>query len=262
MKNLLVLLIVVAGLGFGGFQAWKKWKEKQVHAQLSRQPKTSAVESRDIRFSINAAGDIGPADQVSVRPEVNGKIAELPVDIGDSVSRGDLLFSLDDQDLQIERDTRKTEIEAAKLQLQRAERNFKRAEQLFTQNLIAKEEFEDVRTTFDLAKNSVEKTQKALDLVMDRLSKTRISAPFDCTVLTRPVSIGQAVSGSGGFNSGTEVMTIANLKNMIITAHISQSDVTRLQPGQEVDVDVESVAGVKMKGVVERIAHRPRSKVI
>lgn len=254
MKNLLVLLIVVAGLGFGGFQGWKKWKEKQAQAQRSRQPRTSEVESRDIRFSINAAGDIGPADQVSVRPEVNGKIKELPVDIGDSVKKGDLLFSLDDQDLQIERDTRKTEIEAAKLQLLRSERNFKRAEQLFSQNLIAKEEFEDIKTTYELASNSVEKTQKALDLVMDRLSKTRISAPFDCTVLTRPVSIGQAVSGSGGFNSGTEVMTIANLKNMIITAHISQSDVTRLKPGQEVDVEVESIAGVKMKGVVERIA--------
>lgn len=254
MKNLLVLLVVVAVLGFGGHQGWKKWKEKQAQAQLSRQPRTSAVELRDIRFSISAAGDIGPADQVSVRPEINGRISELPVDIGDQVKKGELLFALDDQDLQIERDTRITEIEAAKLQLERAERNFKRAEQLYSQNLIAREEFEDIRTTYDLAKNSLEKAQKALDLVMDRLSKTRIVAPFDCTVLTRPVSIGQAVSGSGGFNSGTEVMTIANLKNMVIMAHISQSDVMRLKPGQEVEVEVESVSGLKMKGVIERIA--------
>ncbi|MFN7139972.1 MAG: efflux RND transporter periplasmic adaptor subunit [Limisphaerales bacterium] len=254
MKNLFVLLIVVAALGFGGFQGWKKWKEKQVQAQLARQPKTAPVESRDIRFAISAAGDIGPADQVSVRPEVNGKISELPVDIGDQVIKGDLLFALDDQDLQIEREQRTTEIEGAKLQLERAERNFIRTQQLFSQNLMAREAFDNAKTDFELAKNSLEKSQKALALVEDRISKTRIVAPFDCTVLTRPVSIGQAVSGSGGFNSGTEVMTIANLKNMIIMSHVSQADVTRLKPGQAVDVEVESVAGVKMKGVVERIA--------
>jgi HlyD family secretion protein len=93
-----------------------------------------------------------------------------------------------------------------------------------------------------------------LNLVEDRLSKTKIMAPFDCTVLTRPVSVGQAVSGSGGFNSGTEVMTIANLNEMIITAHVNQSDVTRLKDKQVVDIQVESVPGLKMKGTIERIA--------
>jgi HlyD family secretion protein len=73
-------------------------------------------------------------------------------------------------------------------------------------------------------------------------------------VLTRPVSVGQAVSGSGGFNSGTEVLTIANLTDMIINAHINQADVSRLSPDQEVDVMVEAVAGLKMTGKVERIA--------
>ena len=55
-------------------------------------------------------------------------------------------------------------------------------------------------------------------------------------MLTRPVSVGQAVSGSGGFNSGTEVLTIANLNDMVINAHINQADITRLSQGQEVDV--------------------------
>jgi HlyD family secretion protein len=68
------------------------------------------------------------------------------------------------------------------------------------------------------------------------------------------VSLGQTVSGAAGFNSGTEVMTIANLKDMIINAHINQADVTRLKAGQPVDIQVESVAGLKLKGSIERIA--------
>src|SRR5436305_1232537 len=83
----------------------------------------------------------------------------------------------------------------------------------------------------DLAKNKLEISQKSLEQVDDKLLKTKILAPFDCTVLTRPVSVGQAVSGSSGVNSGTEVLTIANLTDMLITAHINQADVTRLKVG-------------------------------
>jgi hypothetical protein len=89
---------------------------------------------------------------------------------------------------------------------------------------------------------------------MERMERTQILAPFDCTVLTRPVSAGQAVSGSGGFNSGTEVLTIADLTQMIINAHVNQADVSRLSVGLEVEIQVEAISGLKVMGVVERIA--------
>jgi len=212
------------------------------------------VESRDIHFAINAAGEIGPADQVSVRPEVNGRILELPVDIGDKVRKGDLLFQLDDRDLQIEKESQQKEIERSKLEVEQAERNYLRSQALYEEFLISKELFEDTKTQYELAKNTLGRSEKAMEMVEDRLRKTRIVAPFDCTILTRPVSVGQAVSGSGGFNSGTEVLTIANLTDMIINAHINQADVARLNPNQEVEVQVEAVAGLKMVGKVERIA--------
>jgi HlyD family secretion protein len=62
------------------------------------------------------------------------------------------------------------------------------------------------------------------------------------------------VSRSGGFNSGTEVLTIANLSEMVINAHVNQADVPRLKINQTVEVAVEAVAGLKVTGVVERIA--------
>jgi len=72
--------------------------------------------------------------------------------------------------------------------------------------------------------------------------------------LTRPVSTGQAVSGSGGFNSGTEIMSIANLRDMIVNSHVNQADVTRMKPDQKVEIAVEAVAGLKLSGVIDRIA--------
>ena len=261
-------LIVVAGLGVGGFFVWKQWQKRQAESPDARPVSTANVESRDISFSINAAGEIGPADQVSVRPEINGRIAELPVDIGDDVKKGQLLCRLDDTDLQTEKETQlsqiagaKLQIEAASLQVERTQREFTRNQQLFENKLVAQEIFDNARTdhqvaknAFLLSKNALERAENALKQVEDKLAKTRIEAPFDCTVLTRPVSLGQTVSGAAGFNSGTEIMSIANLKDMIITAHINQADVTRMKNGQPVEVQVESVPGLKMKGEVERIA--------
>ncbi len=86
------------------------------------------------------------------------------------------------------------------------------------------------------------------------ISKTKILAPFDCTVLTRPVSLGQTVSGSAGFNSGTEIMTIANLNDMVVNAHVNQVDVSRLHTNQWVEIQVEAVPGLRMTGVIDRIA--------
>ena len=260
--------LVVAGLGVGGFFLWKQWQQRQAETADAKPVTTANVEARDISFSINAAGEIGPADQVSVRPEINGKIAELPVDIGDKVKKGQLLCRLDDTDLQTERESQlsqiagaRLQIEAASLQVTKTEREFRRNQQLFDGKLVAQEIFDNARTDYDvaknqvaLAKNALERAEKALKQVEDKLAKTRIEAPFDCTVLTRPVSLGQTVSGSAGFNSGTEILTIANLNEMIITAHINQADVTRMKNGQPVEVQVESVPGLKLKGEVERIA--------
>jgi RND family efflux transporter MFP subunit len=253
MKKWIVVILVLAGAVWG----YKQWQISQGDAAANAnpaRPTTASVETRDIRFAVNAAGEIGPAEQVSVRPEVNGRIAQMPVDIGDTVKRGELLFTLDDRDLQIELESQEKEIERARLQLDQAERNFRRANQLFEDRLISLELYEETKTQHDLARNTLERSQNTLELVRDRLSKTRINAPFDCTVLTRPVSVGQAVSGSGGFNSGTEVLTIADLNDMVINAHVNQADVTRLQTGQEVEVQVEAVPGLTVVGVVERIA--------
>ncbi len=295
---------------------------RQSDAALAGRQKTAKVEQRSIEFSISVAGEIGPAEQVSVRPEVNGRISEMPVDIGDRVKKGELLFSLDDKELQIELETRKTEISSAVLEKQKAEQDldvsdldievslrlaavtrsklelkkatddFERHQKLYKAGLISEELNQSVTSAFNLAKNAVgqaernhelarervkkakekavtnhqlatnavRKAERNLDLTRDRISKTRIMAPFDCTVLTRPVSVGQAVSGSGGFNSGTEVLTIADLNEMIINAHVNQADITRLRQGMEVDVQVEAVIGLTVKGMVERIAPKATIK--
>ncbi len=267
-----ILGLIVLGLAAGGVVFWRTTRnpasDPSQAALDTQRPTTAIVERGAINFSVGVAGEIGPAEQVSVRPEVNGRISELPVDVGDRVPKGSLLFALDDRDLKLEVETRQKQIESAKLQLDKAriamdqaKRDFDREKELFESKLLSEQAYEASRQRYEssvkdlqISLNAIEQSEKDLALSEERLSRARIVAPFDCTVLTRPVSIGQAVSGSGGFNSGTEVLTIADLSAMVINAHVNQADVTRLKSGMQVDVQVDAVPGLSIRGEVERIA--------
>src|SRR6266550_3001404 len=143
-------LMVILGMGAGGYFLWKKSPAQEANNGLSNRATTAVVEVKDIQFAVSAAGDIGPADQVSVRPEVNGRIAELPVDIGDKVAKDALLCRLDDKNLQIQRASRVQEIDGARLTLQKASRNYVRSKKLFEDHLVSAEVFEDTKTEYDL----------------------------------------------------------------------------------------------------------------
>jgi HlyD family secretion protein len=255
MKNIIIVALLVAVGVFGYFQ-WQDGKEQpnSNKDRVKNRKTTEVIENRDIDFTVRVAGEISPADKVSVRPEVHGKIAELPVDISDRVAKGDLLFRLDDKDLKIEIDSRKKQIDSATLQLGQAKSEFERSKQLFEEQLISTEIFERAKTKYEQALISRDRSQNDYQLSLEKLSKTSVLAPFDCTVLSRPVSIGQAVSGTGGQSSGTEVMEIADLNNLIIHAHVNQADVARMSKEQEVKIEIEAITDLVIDGVVERIA--------
>jgi RND family efflux transporter MFP subunit len=249
-----VILIAVLGVGVAGYLAWGAKRQKTQASAAPAHTSTATIELRNINFAVTAAGEIGPDDMVSVRPEIQGRVSELPVDIGDKITKGAVMCKLDDSDLQTERLSQITQIKGASLQVEKARRNYDRSRRLHENRLISQETYDDTLTDYEMATNALELAQESLSQIEVQISKTRIVAPFDCTVLTRPVSVGQAVSGSGGVGGGTEIMTIANLKEMIITAHMNQADVPRLKNGQDVEVDVEAVPGLKIKGYVERVA--------
>src|SRR5687767_8326569 len=107
MKVFLIWFIILSTLGGGGYYAAQKFSllkpAKKEEGGRAGRASTATVSPRSISFAISAAGEITPAEQVSVRPEISGRIETLPVDIGDKVKIGALLFSLDDQDLQTEK---------------------------------------------------------------------------------------------------------------------------------------------------------------
>jgi RND family efflux transporter MFP subunit len=251
MKKTLIIIAVLAlaGTGWWGFR-----RTGSANGSAPGPTATGKVERRTIEVQVEVVGEINPANQVTVKSEVSGRIQQIDVATGQEVRKGEPLLSLDDRDLVTERDAAQTQITGAKVQLEKAQRDLDRLAELLKSALVSQEVYDNARTALELARNDYELAQRRLQSVEDKLKKIRIDAPFDGTVLSVAVSKGQVVSGAAGVNAGTELMTFANLDQMLIRAHVNQVDVTRLERGQQARITIDSLAGVEITGAITLIA--------
>jgi membrane fusion protein (multidrug efflux system) len=80
------------------------------------------------------------------------------------------------------------------------------------------------------------------------LSYTTITAPFDGTIGVRNIQVGQYVQ------PGTQLMAVVPLHEVYITANYEETQLTHVQPGQPVTLNVDTYDGTTVHGYVESIA--------
>ncbi len=244
------LIIVTAG-------AWLVWSQRQAAAPAGHRAPvmhTAQAERRNLAVTVESIGEIFPANQVSVKPEVSGRVQTVFVKTGQTVAKGEPLVLLDETDLLTERAAAQTEINGAQVRLEKAQRDFERMDKQFKAKLVSQEDLDNARTTLALARNEAERARSRLQAVEDKLQKVRIVAPFDGTVLDVNVTKGQVVSGATGVSQGTELMSFADLNEMLIRTHINQVDIAKLRLGQTVEIMVDALPGVTLDGKVTLIA--------
>ncbi len=196
----------------------------------------ATAETRNISEEIRLSGDIAPAYQVEIKPEVGGKLREVLVTTGQKVTQGELLFVIDDSDLQIERASAQVDINGASVTLEKLAGNLQRAKELFAAKLISKEVYDNLEADHRLAETALERARRRLETVEDRIGKTRVLAPADGTILSVPVITGQVVVAAMSVNSGTTVATLADLSSLLIDAHVNQLDIGKISLGSTVEV--------------------------
>ena len=217
-------------------------------------PATARVERRDIQFSIEITGDVTPVLQVEIKPEVSARIIRLPFTAGQNVKKGDVLVELDDRDLKTQRETTLNDIEGARLAVERSKANFGRGEGLFEANLSSKQAFDNLSNDLAVTENSLAKAEHALQLIDYQLTKTRILAPNDGTILAMPVVEGQVVATTASVNSGTSLMTIANLADLMVVANVNQVDVAKLNLDQRISVSMDTLREPPMSATIRFIS--------
>lgn len=155
-----------------------------------------------------ASGPLLVENQVDVAAQRPGVVAQLLVDLGQPVRKGQLLAALDDRQLTAERDAARAQVQVAQANLKdwqaetrMAEADFRRAEGMFKAQLNTQEQLDHARYKWegsvyeiDKGKQELLQRQAALQAVSLELEKTHIRAPFDGVIARRYVRQGQEVA--------------------------------------------------------------------
>ncbi len=249
MKKFLLLLAIALALGLG----WSYWKNKDA-AGGNASSATAEVTRETIVETVEVAGEVKPEILVEVKPEISARVLKIYVEVSDRVTRGQLLVDLDNSELLTQKSAAETEIAIAELQLEKAGRDLQRQEKMLKGNIITDQEYRDARTVRDVAEQGLRKTRQQLETIESRIEKSKIMAPLDGTVLALPIVENQVVVGAASVNSGTVLMSVANLGNLIITSHVNQVDVAKLTVGLPFEFRVDSLGPITMTGKVLTIA--------
>ena len=81
---------------------------------------------------------------------------------------------------------------------------------------------------------------------------------MDGVVIERPVELGETVTGSGSFNAGTVISTVADLGTMLVKAGINEVDIGKIHLDQEARITLDAFPRVVFKGTISRIAPAAR----
>lgn len=99
--TLIVLIVLVVLCGFGGFGAWR-FMQQQGAAALAGQAKRDAkIEKGDLKVQVVETGQVDAVKAVEVKSRVSGRVAQLLVDEGAVVQKGDLIAVIDPQETQL-----------------------------------------------------------------------------------------------------------------------------------------------------------------
>jgi membrane fusion protein (multidrug efflux system) len=138
------------------------------------------VQPRTLDNNIVASGSLLAFEDVELHPEVSGRIVELNLNEGNSVSKGTLLLKLYDGDLQ-------AQLKKLLLQKETAEKTETRLKQLLAMNGIGQQEYDNALIQLNNIKADIEQVQA-------QISKTEIRAPFGGVVGLRNVSNGAYIT--------------------------------------------------------------------
>ncbi len=243
----IVLVIVLAAAGFGG---WKYWSSKNPTSGPV-EFRSAAVAKGDVTQSVSANGQLSPIKTVAVGSQISGQITNLTVDFNSTVKEGQLLAEIDSGTYMTRMKSAKADLANSQASLELAELNFKRSEELLKNRLIAQSEYDQTRVQRQQAKAQVLTREAAVDTAEVDLSRATIYAPISGVVISRNVDIGQTVAAS--LNTPT-LMTIANdLRKMQIDAMVSEADVGNVTEGLNVEFTVDAFPGRPFKGIIRQV---------
>jgi HlyD family secretion protein len=121
MRRFIMTLLVLAVLGVVGWFAYQRFGEMQAAAEAGPTYETAAVERGSINSTVSATGSIEPEAQVSLSFRSAGRVSQILVSVGQTVSEGQLLGQLDTSDLELALEQANVSLQISQAQLKKLE---------------------------------------------------------------------------------------------------------------------------------------------
>lgn len=249
-------------------------------------PATAEVTRGDLTSSMSVTGAAQPASSVYVTPEVSGIVQDLRVSEGDTVGKGDVLFSLKNDSLDRAVADAQRQVSDAQAQVNTAQRGVDSANAAYKKALDAWNSAPDAETQAGLAdpdslygdvqtandglnsaRSALDSASQALADAKAQAAKRMVTAPASGSVVAvnarNGAAYGDATGGSttsdgtgqGGQGTGAGwAVQIADLSRMRVATQVNEVDISGVAVGQAASVAFSAIPGLECDAKVEKIA--------
>jgi membrane fusion protein (multidrug efflux system) len=219
-------------------------REKQAEPERLVNVRLWPAEMKKIQPYLETTGTLKAFEEVIVSSEVDGILRRIPVDEGTLVDRGALLAEINETDYRLDRLRSEAALKQAEASLANARAEYKRKETLYQEELITKQQFDDISTKVALAEAEIERVKATLAISREKHVRTKIYSPLEGAVKEKKVSVGDYV------RNGTPLFQLIKINPLKLSFTISEKDVAALKIGQEVAFGVDAFAGKSFKGKI------------
>ena len=219
------------------------------------------TEMADIVKSTVVTGKVQPRDEVNVKPQISGIIAELYKEAGQPVKEGEIIAKLKVIPDMSSLSSAQSRVRLSEVNLKQAKTNFDREKALYDKQLVSADEYDKVAQALHQAEEELKAAKETLEIVRDGVSSsnksgssTLIRSSVSGLILDIPVKVGNTVINSNSFNDGTTIATVADMDDLIFDGNIDETEVGRLSVGMPVKITVGALQDVEIDASLEYIA--------
>lgn len=197
--------------------------------------------------SVIGSGYVVAEKMITLRPEIGGKVADLPLDVGDHFAAGQVIARLDTTTDEIELKIARSQAASAdaavhrvEVSLAQARRTLERTKLLVERGVKALSSLDEdslsvvqLTSDLDVARQAAETARLQVEKQDRNLVLHRIVAPFDGVIVTRLAGLGDIVaSGTDGGGPRDGIAILLDPNSLTIDVDIAQSNAARIEPGQ------------------------------
>jgi len=208
---------------------------------------TTQVRSEEIVRSVPATGSIFPWQEVIISAEVGGyRVADVLVDVGTRVTKGQPLVRLSGDMLQAELDSKRAALRSAEAAQVNSAAALRRGQQVSGSGALSAADLDKLKADDIAAQARVETARADLTTAQLRARYGTVTAPDSGVITSRTVSVGQIAQ------AGTEMLRMLRQNRVEWRAEVPEAQLSRIKVGQ--NATVTAVDGSVLKGKVRAVA--------